>query len=54
MRDNSVMRPLVWSSHIHKTPLQILASSLCYLVHFLYHYHQCVLDHIQKYACLLA
>ena len=28
MRDSSVMRPLVWSSHIHKTPLQILSVTL--------------------------
>ena len=27
----------VWSSHVHKMPLQIQASSLFYLIHVLYH-----------------
>ena len=38
--NTSVMRPFVWSSHVHKTPLQIRASSLFYLMHVLYHPHQ--------------
>ena len=34
-----VIRPFVWSSHIHKTMLQIRAHSLFYLMRLLYHYH---------------
>ena len=34
------MRLLVWSSHIHKTPLQMWASSLFYLMRVLDHQHQ--------------
>ena len=37
------MRPLVWSSHFHRTPLQMQASSLFYLVRILYH-HQLFID----------
>ena len=35
-----VMRPRVWSSYIHKAPLQIRASSLFYLLCLLYHYRK--------------
>ena len=35
-----VKRPFVWSSHIHKTPQQIRACSLFYLLDLLYHYQQ--------------
>ena len=38
------MRPLVWPSHVHKTPLQIRASSLFYLLHVLYQKHQLFID----------
>ena len=38
------MRPFVWVSHIHKTLLQIRASSLFYLMRLLYHYHKLFID----------
>ena len=39
-----MLRPFVWSSHSHKTPLQMRASSLFYLMHLMYHYHQLFID----------
>ena len=39
-----VMRPFVWSCHIRNMPLQILASSLFYLLRLLFHYHQLFID----------
>ena len=40
----SVMRPFVWSSHFHNTPLQLLASSLFYLMRLLHLYRQLFID----------
>ena len=40
----NVMRPFVWSSHFHRAMLQMLASSLFYLVCCLYHYPQLFSD----------
>ena len=42
--DTGVMRLFVWSSHIHKTLLQIWGQALFYLLHLLYHYHQFLID----------
>ena len=50
------MRPFVWSSHIHKTSLQIWVSSLSllYLMRLLYHYHQLFIDiERQNILCVL-
>ena len=34
------MRPFVWLSQVHKTPLQMRASSLFYLMRVMYHQQQ--------------
>ena len=39
-----VLGPFVWSSHTHKMTLQVRGSSLFYLMHLLYHYHQLFID----------
>ena len=49
-----VIRPFVWSSHFHKMGLQIRASSLVYLMHFLNLYHQLFIDiEREKISCVL-